>query len=199
MISGLNRLPANFEEVASDDLSITTDHPALNASREKTNFSSAQRDQIVLEKRGNPTLFLGTRHERGISSEGFANAIGLSINIPLGLDTYTNPKLTAAEVELSKNRSQMEIIYRELNIAIQDAIRELNAILEQYDFSRRQYELSKINLALSRKAFSLGESSLLELIRIQAQAFSVERNMHQKHLEVGLHNARLNQAKGIIP
>ena len=128
MISGLNRLPANFEEVASDDLSITADHPALNASREKTNFSSAQRDQIVLEKRGNPTLFLGTRHERGISSEeGFANAIGLSISIPLGLDTYTNPKLTAAEVDLSENRSQMEIIYRELNIAIQDASRELGS------------------------------------------------------------------------
>ncbi len=199
MISGLDILPANFEEVASDDLSITIDHPALKASREKTNFSSAQRDQVVLEKRGNPTLFLGTRHERGTSADGFANAIGLSISIPLGLDTYTNPKLTAAEVDLSENRSQMEIIYRELNIAIQDASRERNAILDQYEFARRQNGLSKRNLALSRKAFSLGETSLLELIRIQAQAFAVERNMHQKHLEVGLHTARLNQAKGIIP
>ena len=199
MISGLNILPENFEEIASDDLSITAEHPALKAFREKTNFSSAQRDQIVLEKRGNPTLFLGTRHERGISEEGFANAIGLSISIPLGLDTYTNPKLTAAEVDLSENRSQMEIIYRELNIAIQDASRELVAIRDQYEFARRQNQLSKRNLAMSRKAFSLGETSLLELIRIQAQAFAVERNVHQKHLEVGLHSARLNQAKGIIP
>jgi hypothetical protein len=37
------------------------------------------------------------------------------------------------------------------------------------------------------------------LIRIQAQAFAAERNMHQKELEVGLQTARLNQAKGIIP
>ena len=52
MISGLNTLPANFEEETSDDLSLTIEHPALKASREKTNFSSAQRDQIMLEKRG---------------------------------------------------------------------------------------------------------------------------------------------------
>jgi len=52
---------------------------------------------------------------------------------------------------------------------------------------------------MSHKAFSLGETGLIELIRIQAQAFAAERNMHQKHLQVGLHTARLNQAKGIIP
>lgn len=199
MITGLNALPANFEEITTNDLSITLDHPALKESNEKVNYSTAQRDQVMLEKSGNPSLFVGTRHERGTSNDGFDNAIGLSLSIPLGLTSHTTPKITAAEVDLSENRSQMEILHRELNMLIQDASRELSATIEQYEFARRQNELSKRNLAMSRKAFSLGETGLIELIRIQAQAFAAERNMHQKHLEVGLQTARLNQAKGIIP
>lgn len=199
MITGLNTLPANFEETASDDITISLEHPALKEAHEKVTRSATQRDQVMLEKSGNPTLFIGTRHERGISDDGFDNAIGLSLSMPLGLSAYTTPKITAAEVDLSENRSQMEILYRQLNILIQDASREYSATIEQYEFARRQNELSKRNLAMSRKSFSLGESSLFELIRIQAQAFSAERNMHQKHLEVGLQTARLNQAKGIIP
>ncbi len=199
MITGLNQLPESFEEIANDDLSITTDHPALKESYEQVTHSTAQRDQVIIEKRGNPSVFIGTRHERGMSSDNFANAIGLSISIPLGLSSQTTPKLTAAEVNLSENRSQMEILHRELNIAIQDASRELSSIIGQYDYAHRQNELSKRNLAMSRKAFSLGESSLLDMIRIQAQAFAAERNMHQKQLEVGLYTARLNQAKGLIP
>ena len=199
MITGLNVLPTNFKEIVSDDLSITIDHPALKESHEKVTYSATQRNQIVLEKRGNPSLFIGTRHERGTSNDGFDNAIGLSLTMPLGLSAYITPKLTAAEVDLSENRSQMEILHRELNILMQDASRELSATMEQYEFARRQNELSKRNLAMLRKAFSLGESSLFELIRIQALAFNAERNMHQKYLEVGLQTARLNQAKGIIP
>ena len=199
MITGLNALPANFEEITTNDLSISFDHPSLKESNEKVNYSAAQRDQVMLEKSGNPSLFVGTRHERGTSNDGFDNAIGLSLSIPLGLTSHTTPKITAAEVDLSENRSQMEILHRELNILIQDASRELSATVEQYEFARRQNELSKRNLAMSRKAFSLGETGLIELIRIQAQAFAAERNMHQKHLEVGLQTARLNQAKGIIP
>jgi outer membrane protein TolC len=84
-------------------------------------------------------------------------------------------------------------------MAIQDASRELSATTEQYGFAKRQNELSKKNLDMSRKAFALGETSLLELIRVQSQAFTIDRHMHQKHLEMGLQTARLNQAKGMIP
>ena len=199
MITGLDVLPENFEEKSNGDLSISIDHPALKEAHEKVSQSIAQRDQVLLEKRGNPSLFVGSRHERANSDEDFSNAFGLSFSMPFGLAAHTTPKVTAAEVDLTENRSQMEILHRELNISIQDASRELMATKEQYDFSRRQNELSKKNLAMSHKAFSLGESSLIELIRIQAQAFAVERDMHQKQLEVGLQTARLNQAKGIIP
>ena len=199
MITGINILPENFEETIPDDLSITYEHPTLAEAREKVTSSTLQRDQIKLEKRGNPSLFVGTRHERGTSHEEFANAIGLNFSMPLGLSSHTTQKITAAEVDLSQNQSDMELLFRELNIAIEDASRELKATQEQFEFAKRQNELSKKNLELARKAFSLGETSLIELIRIQTQAFAVERNMHQKQLEVGLHKARLNQAKGIIP
>lgn len=199
MITGLNILPADYKETATDELSITINHPTLKEAHEKVISSTAKRDQIILEKRDNPSLFVGTRHERGNSDEDFANAISLSFRMPLGLSAHTTPKITAAEVEVTENQSEMELLHRELMIKIQDASRELIATQEQFDFARRQNELSKQNLAMSRKAFSLGETSLIELIRIQAQAFTAERNLHQKQLEVGLHTARLNQAKGIIP
>lgn len=199
LITGLQRLPADFNEVATEDLAFAEDHPALIEAKEMVDNSMAMRDQVMLEKRGNPTLFVGTRHERGTSNDEFANAIGLSFSMPFGTAAHTTPKLTAAEVDITEARSDMELLYRDLNIAIQDASRELETTREQYEFARRKNELTQRNLELSRKAFALGETSLIELIRIQAQAFAAERNMHQKELEVGLQTARLNQARGIIP
>ena len=199
MVTGLSVLPRNFEEQAINDFTISMEHPLLKESHDKVAKSVAERDQVMIEKRGNPSLFVGSRRERGLSNEDYVDAIGLRLNIPFGLKSHSQPKLTAAEVSLSENRSQMESLHRELNIAIQDASRELNATTEQYSFAKRQNELSKKNLEMSRKAFALGETSLLELIRVQAQAFTIDRHMHQKHLEMGLQTARLNQAKGIIP
>jgi len=199
MITGLRKLPAEFVETATPDPSINDNHPVLIEASEKVASSTAMRDQVMLENRGNPTVFLGTRHERSTSGDDFANAIGLSFRMPFGTSAHTTPKLTAAEVDLTETRSEMELLYRDLNIAMEDAIRELEMTREQYDFARRKNELTQRNLELSRKAFALGETSLIELIRIQAQAFTAERNMHQKQLEVGLHTARLNQARGIIP
>ncbi len=199
MITGLDVLPAVFEEVMSPDLTIDTDHPGLKVLKDVVDSSHALRDQTRIERRGNPTLFVGTRHERGNSEEGFANAIGMRINIPLGLASQTMPKITAAEIAVAENQSAFELRHRQLNIEIQDVYRELMATKEQYEFAQRQRDLTSQNLSMSQKAFALGESSLIDLIRIQALAFAAERNMHQKKLEVGRLTARLNQARGIIP
>ena len=199
MVTGLSVMPKSVEEEAINDLVISMQHPLLKESHDRVAKSIAERDQMMIEKRGNPSLFVGSRRERGVSNEDYVDAIGLSLSIPFGLKSHSQPKLSAAEVNLSESRSQMESLHRELNIAIQDASRELSTTVEQYSFARRQNELSKQNLEMSRKAFELGETSLLEFIRVQAQAFTIDRHMHQKHLEMGLQTARLNQAKGIIP
>jgi len=199
MVTGLSMLPKKIEEPVINDLTINMDHPRLKESHDRVIKSTAERDLMIIEKRDNPSLFLGSRRERGTSNEDYVDAIGISLNIPFGLESHSQPKLTEAEVSLSESRSQMESLHRELNMAIQDASRELNATTEQYSFAKRQNELSKKNLEMSRKAFALGETSLLELIRVQAQAFKIDQHMHQKHLEVGLQTARLNQAKGMIP
>ena len=199
MVTGLSMLPKNIEEPVIKDLTINMDHPLLKESHDKVVKSTAERDLMIIEKRDNPSLFLGSRREKGASNEDYVDAIGISLNIPFGLESHSQPKLTKAEVSLSESRSQMEILHRELKMAIQDASRELSATTEQYGFAKRQNELSKKNLDMSRKAFALGETSLLELIRVQSQAFTIDRHMHQKHLEMGLQTARLNQAKGMIP
>ena len=199
LITGLVEIPANFSETATTELSIDDEHPALQEARDKVANQNALRDQVKIEKRGNPSLFVGTRHERGTSNEDFTNAISLSFTMPFGTSAYTTPKITAAEVSLSEARSDMELLYRDLNIALQDADRELHVAQEQYEFAKRNNDLAQRYLELSRKAFALGETSLIELIRIQAQAFASERNLHQRQLEIGLRTARLNQAKGIIP
>lgn len=199
MVTGLSMLPKNIEEPVIKDLTINMDHPLLKESHDKVVKSTVERDLMIIEKRDNPSLFLGSRREKGASNEDYVDAIGISLNIPFGLESHSQPKLTKAEVSLSESRSQMEILHRELKMAIQDASRELSATTEQYGFAKRQNELSKKNLDMSRKAFALGETSLLELIRVQSQAFTIDRHMHQKHLEMGLQTARLNQAKGMIP
>ena len=199
MVTDLHRIPKDFKEEASRSTHLQNDHPALSLALEKVASQMALRNQIMIEKRDNPSLFIGTRHERGSTDEDFANAIGLHVNIPIGLHVHTTPKLTAAELELTRKQSELELLRRKLDLQIQDTHRELLVTREQYAFAQRDYALSKKHLKMARKAFELGELSLLDLIRIQAKAFAAEQNLREKKLEIGLMTARFNQALGILP
>lgn len=198
-ITGLEQIPETFSESPIDVTEIGLDHPLLAEPHASVIRATADRDQARIERRANPSLTVGTRHERASAAEEYANSIGLIFRLPLGLESQTTPALAAADLALAERMSERDLRKQQLQLELEDAVREQELTREAIVFAERQHALSQENLRLARRAFSLGETDLVNLIRVQSQAFAAERSLRQRRLELQRNVARLNQALGRMP
>lgn len=63
----------------------------------------------------------------------------------------------------------------------------------------KQFEIAKESLMLAQKAFKLGETDLVGLLRVQAQTFEAERAFTTRQVQVEWDVARYNQTVGVLP
>ena len=63
----------------------------------------------------------------------------------------------------------------------------------------KQYEIAKESLRLAQKAFQLGETDLVSLLRVQSQTFEAERAFSTRQVQVQWDVARYNQTVGVLP
>ena len=199
LLTGLHEIPGDFTEAAPQNRELPGNHPLLDEANLVVEINDAQFQQSKRHSRSNPTLFLGSRHERGTSQGDFTNALGLSINVPLGLSSHNEHKVTANAVQLAETQSQRDTIARELRIEMHEAEKEFEAAERQLEYAKQRYALAMKMAHLNERAFELGEISFNEFIRVQSKTFAAERNFRQKGLEVDYRIARLNQALGIVP
>jgi len=199
ILTGLDEVPRDFKEAPSSSTADQAQHPLLAQAQAEVERGVAERDRSRGEKRGNPTLTLGTRHERGDRQEDYINSLGVALNVPFGLSSQAAPRVAAAELALAEAQSQRDQAKRQLEIALQEAERDLTATRDELSVAEQQNKLAQENLTLTRKAFALGEIDLVTMLRVQTQAFTAERTLEQKRFELGLHVARINQALGVIP
>jgi hypothetical protein len=57
----------------------------------------------------------------------------------------------------------------------------------------------KNSTELAKKAYTLGELDLMNLLRIQSQTFEAEKSYTTRQLQVKWDTARYNQAVGVLP
>ncbi len=198
-LTGLDALPARYREEPVYKQTIGDDHPLLAESSAAVEQALAEKDQVRRERYASPTITVGTRHERATSEADYANAFGAILTVPLGLGSQTAPALARAEVSLAEAESEREQLRRRLALSAEEAARDLETVRAELEVAGRQHTLAQENLGLAQKSFSLGESDLVSLMRIQSLAFGAERTLRQKRLELGLAIARLNQAFGALP
>jgi outer membrane protein TolC len=198
-VTGLDALPAKFNEEPSSRAQLEERHPLLEEAHAEVERAMAEREKSRGEKRGNPTLTLGPRNERGSRDSDYTNSLEVVLNVPLGLSSQAAPRLAAAELVLAEAQGKRDTLKRQLEIQLDEALHDLDATRTQLSVIEQQNKLAQENLALNRKAFALGEIDLVSMIRVQTQAFTAERTLQQKQLELGLHIARVNQALGVIP
>jgi outer membrane protein TolC len=76
---------------------------------------------------------------------------------------------------------------------------EWNNAAETLATAERRHALAREALHLSQRAFELGETDLVQLLRAREQALDAESQLKLRRLERGRIAARLNQALGMIP
>jgi len=198
-LTGLQVLPANPEEEKSVMTDINNSHPTLVVRLAELNQSQINLRVAGLEKADNPQLLIGARQERDVRGSDPVTSFGLSLRIPFGISSQNAPKTAAAQVNLSKAQSQLESTRRELQANLHEAEHELETLRKRLELVTKQAKLANESLRLAKRAFSLGESDLVNLLRVQSLAFNAERNEQQLKVSIKRATARYNQAIGVLP
>jgi len=198
-LTGLKNLPANPEEKQSEITILDNTHPVLAERLAELNQSQSNVRVARKEKAESPQLLLGARQERDVRGSDPVNSFGISIRIPFSIDSQSAPKTAAAQLTLSKAQSQLDVTRRELQMSLHEADHELQTTRKRLALVTKQAKLANERLRLAKLAFSLGESSLVNLLRVQSNAFNAERNKQQLKVSIKRATARYNQAIGVTP
>jgi len=199
ILTGLKELPNTFEEPLNSKEMIDDSHPWLAESAAKTEIANHHRSLSAIEQRENPQVMLNVRHERGAFDSLYNDSVGVAIRVPLDAKVRSAPMMANAEMAIAQAMSEHEQRQRLLESAFHEAQHNLEVIREEIEILQAQHKLSQESLQLAKKSFALGESDLIDLLRIQATAYESERALKSRQTQKQWHIARYNQAIGVLP
>jgi outer membrane protein TolC len=199
MLTGLEELPAKVEESLSGMAEIGERHPFLAEAGAKITLAQGERNLAQLEKRENPQVMLNARRERGAFDSTSSSSVGLALRIPLDAPVRSAPLLAAAEMGLAQAMSERDQRTIVLQTMLHEATHNLEVTRDELSIVEEQHRLAQENLRLAKKAFDLGESDLVSLMRVQASAQEAERALRSRQTQLQWDIARYNQAVGVLP
>jgi outer membrane protein TolC len=107
--------------------------------------------------------------------------------------------LAAAESNIAKAMSERDRVRFEMETALHEAEHNLEVTRAELEITTRRNQIAQENLRLANKAFSLGESDLVSLLRVQALAYEAERALSSRKIQLQWDITRYNQAVGVLP
>lgn len=199
-LTRLNRLPTHFDENLNPKVTLDQSHPALAAANGLVERAQAEVDYTRLSKQGNqPTILLGTQHDRPTRKENFGAETNLVLQIPIGGDAYNAPFVAQANVALNHTIAQREMLLRQLEKALHEAEHNLEVDRAALDIAGRRKEIAETQLTMNRLAFDAGEISLMDYLRITASAEAAIRDAAEWAIRVQRDIATRNQVIGVTP
>ena len=184
-------IPANRE--------LPENHPQLVLVDAKVELASAHRDRVEGERHSGPNVWLGGKTFKEQSGAGYDSAVGIEVSIPFGSVAHAAPALAKAGAALTEAQVEREHSHHQLAEALYIATLEYERTTEAQQRAQRRQELAEASLDISRRAFELGETDLVRLLQVQADAIDARHDQQIRQLDVGQAIARLNQSLGVIP
>ena len=195
--TGLPRLPDRLEEQPAQ--TIPSPHPRLQSAASQLAKSQAQRQRQRIERRANPILSLAANHERGDSRSDYDDSLELTLTIPLGSATQAAPRLAEAEADLSEAEAAQVLTRYELEQEHAQARQALQQSAAAITLAEERKALASRGEHLAKRAFELGESDLVQLLRARNLAADAALELERKRLEHQRAIARHNQILGVMP
>lgn len=199
LLTGLKRLPQHAEENLSTQTGLDDVHPLLADLAKRMEIARSERNLVEVERRENPQLSLNARHERGAFDNAYNSSIGFAVRIPLDAEVRAAPMLAAAEMTLGEATSRHGEQRWALQAALHEAAHNLEVSRDELAIVEAQHRLAQENLRLAKKAFDLGESDLVGLLRVKTLAQEAEKSLTNLRTRVLWETARYNQAVGVLP
>lgn len=203
-LTGLTRAPEFIEEerAASDDPGNFEDdienYPTLVFAEANADLVRADYEIQKSSWSSAPSLSFGLKRERGSVFDRNINSVNVGISIPLGAGVHTNSKRMEAALAVAEAETAKEFIKKELKLALHDAEHELEICEAQIPIMSEHLSLAEENLRLSQKAYDVGESDLMDLLKIQDEYFISSLSKKRIDLECKRAVARQNQILGVL-
>jgi outer membrane protein, heavy metal efflux system len=198
LLTGLHEMPANFEETQSS-LEDYSQSSIWAEAQSKVELAEKERALVQVESRENLLVLVNLRSTKGAFDDLSNQSMGVKVRIPFGNDARAAPIKAAAELGVGQALTERETLRNTLDSMMHEAEHNLNVSRAELVIATKQLEIAKESSRLAKKAFQLGETDLVSLIRIQAQTDETERAYTTRKIQVQWDIARYNQAVGVLP
>ena len=198
LLTGLREIPAKFEEVQSalEDYSQSS---IWTEAQSKVGLAETERSLAQVESRENLQFLVNLRSTKGAFDDLSNQSMGVKVRIPFGGESRAAPIKAAAEFVVGQALTERETLRNALETMMHEAEHNLNVSRAELAIVTKQFEIAKESNKLAQKAFQLGETDLVSLIRIQAQTYEAERAYTTRKIQVQWDISRYNQAVGVLP
>ena len=198
LLTGLRELPVSYEEKQSS-LEDYSQSPIWLETQSKVGLAETERNLAQIESHENLQVLLNVRSTKGAFDNAANDSVGVKLRIPFGGEAKAAPLRAAAEIGVGNALSEREAMKYELETAMHEAEHNLSVSRAELVLAGKQYAIAKESLRLAQKAFQLGETDLVSLLRVQAQTFEAERAFSTRQVQVQWDVARYNQTVGVLP
>ena len=198
VLTGLREIPANIEEKQSN-LEDYSQSPIWLEAQSKLGLAETERQLATIESRDNFQVLINARRIQGGFDTTFNESVGLKIRIPFGGDARAATIKSASELNLGNALSEQETLRLSLETAMHEAEHNLSVSQAELGIANKQFDMAKESVRLAKKAFQLGETDLVSLLRVQAQTNEIERAFTSRQIQLQWDIARYNQAVGVLP
>ncbi len=196
-LTGLDNMPSAIDETVA--AGAAGSHPRAVFAQAAVDRARANMLVTQEDRRDPPELSIGVVQSRDDSAAPSYNSVRIGIRIPFGTDARNAPRLAAANSILIKAEVELRQTLTEIEIEQRDAQAALENAESAYRFAQSRAALADERLSWQEKAFSLGELSLAEFMRMRATANEARLEQLRTRYALGAARAQLNQAKGLLP
>jgi cobalt-zinc-cadmium efflux system outer membrane protein len=119
--------------------------------------------------------------------------------VPFGGSAHLAPQIAAANVELNKLIAEREQLIRDLERAHHEAEHNLEVNRAELAIAEQLKQAAEEHSKMTELSFSLGEISLIDLLKIQSRTQQALLNAKERSVILERDKALYNQAVGVTP
>jgi cobalt-zinc-cadmium efflux system outer membrane protein len=199
LLTGVEAAPLPEASAAPAAAAVPEDHPELAWASARTLRAERAAELQRRSRAEPPELSLGVRNEGGGAAGSAANSLQLGLRWPIGSAARNAPLEAAALGELERARA-VQLRTRDQLTAELAISRSALAQAQQRAAAEQQREaLLRERAALIDRSFRAGETPLPELLRALAAAAQAASAAARQQAALGLAQARVQQALGMLP
>jgi outer membrane protein TolC len=199
VLTGLSEIPAKSDESLSDKTGLSEAHPYLREAESKIALAQTERELMRVERRENPQVMLAARSQRSAFDSLYNDSVGVKLRIPFDTEVRSAPVMAAAASNVARFVSERERLRYAMETALHEAEHNLEVTRAELEVVTRQNQIAQESQRLGKKAFDLGETDLIHLMRVRALAYEAERALSSRRIQLQWDIARYNQAVGVLP